>query len=123
VTKHRRNRTLDPTSIWRVSREHEESGFTLGIVRSDDSADEVEIIECQADSPVGKAGFVSGDVIIAVDGKPVRTRRSRDAELENLLPNSKVSLTFMHTAWVMNATVTIGSRAPDSGIAWGFLFP
>jgi hypothetical protein len=105
-----------------VSRERA-SGFTSGIVRSDDSANGVKMIECRADSPVGKAGLVSGDVIMAVDGKPVKTRLSLDAELENRLPNSKVSLTFMHTAWVMNATVTIGSRAPDSGIVWGLLFP
>jgi hypothetical protein len=52
----------------------------------------------------------------------VNTEQSLGAELANRNAGSKVRVTFMHVAWITNATITIGSPS-TSDYSFGFLFP
>ena len=58
------------------------------------------------------AGLVADDVLMAADGKALKNQQSL-YEIAARKPGSKVIVTFMHIAWVMNATLTVPDPADD----------
>jgi S1-C subfamily serine protease len=52
-----------------------------------------------------------GDVIVAVDGKPVKTVKALDVELGSRRPGSKVLIDYLRKAWRSDAIVTVGEPA------------
>jgi serine protease Do len=86
------------------------------------------VAEPQADSPAKKAGIEAGDVITAVDGKPIRDARDLAKRIGAMAPKASVKLTVMHKGSEKTVTLTLGelpnakeARAeigtPDSGDA------
>ena len=72
-----------------------------------DGLDGVKILDITPFSTAARAGLVVGDIIVAIDGIAVTSDETLNTELASRKPGSQVRVTFMHIAWVMEATLTI----------------
>ena len=63
-----------------------------------------------ADSPAEEAGLQTGDVVMAVDGQPVKTSDELPPRIGHLKPDDEVTLTLMRDGQRMKLDVTVGSR-------------
>ncbi len=62
----------------------------------------------QPDSPATKAGIAAGDVITAVNGKPVKGSRELAREVGMLAPGTSVKLDVLHQGETKTVTLTLG---------------
>lgn len=69
--------------------------------------------EAQADSPAAKAGVRSGDVITAIDGKPIKDSRQLARNIAAFAPGSSVTLELVRKGETKNVTVALGT-APNT---------
>jgi Outer membrane protein beta-barrel domain/PDZ domain len=82
---------------------------SLGLVAILGSSTGAEIAEVMEHSAAALAGLHPGDVINAVDGKPVRTPTDLTAQLSNRSAGDKVRLGYMlHAAWRVEVVVQLG---------------
>jgi serine protease Do len=65
--------------------------------------------EAQVDSPAAKAGIQSGDVITAVNGKPVKDSRELARQIAALAPGSSVKLDLIRKGETKTVTVALGT--------------
>jgi hypothetical protein len=77
-----------------------------------DGLDGVKILDIAPFGPAARAGLVGGDIIVALDGIAVTSDETLNTELASRKPGSQVRVTFMHIAWVMEATLTIDPEFP-----------
>jgi serine protease Do len=66
------------------------------------------VAEPQANSPASKAGIEAGDVITAVDGKPVEDARDLAKKIGALPPKTSVKLSVLHKGADKTVTLTLG---------------
>jgi serine protease Do len=66
------------------------------------------VSEPQTDSPASKAGIISGDVITAVNGAPVRDARELSRTIGAMAPGSKVKLDVMQKGKERTVDLTLG---------------
>jgi serine protease Do len=71
------------------------------------------VAEPQANSPALKAGIEAGDVITAVDGKPVKDARDLAKMIGALAPKTSVKLAILHKGSEKTVTLTLGEM-PNS---------
>jgi hypothetical protein len=85
----------------------------LGISRSSEIGGGVKNLKLTPDGLADRAGLVVGDIILAADGKAVNSEQALNDEIASRKPGSKVVVRFMHIAWVMDTTVTIGTSSSN----------
>jgi serine protease Do len=66
------------------------------------------VAEPQTDSPAAKAGVEAGDVIIAVDGSPVKDARDLAKKIGAMPPKTSVKLAVLHKGAEKTITLTLG---------------
>jgi len=66
------------------------------------------VAEPQANGPAAKAGIEAGDVITAVDGKPVRNARELARLIGGMAPNTSAKLTLLRKGSEKTVTLTLG---------------
>ena len=82
-------------------------GILPALEISSGGLDGVKILDITPFGPAARAGLVAGDIIMAIDGIAVTSDDTLNTELASRKPGSQVRVTFMHIAWVMEATLTI----------------
>ena len=86
------------------------------------------VAEPQKDSPAVQAGIEAGDVITAVDGKPVKDARDLAKKIGAMPPKTSVKLAVLHKGSEKTVTLTLGEmpaakearaegNTPDNGTA------
>jgi serine protease Do len=66
------------------------------------------VAEPQKNSPAAKAGIAAGDVITAVDGKPVKDARDLARKIGAMAPKTTVKLTVLHQGAEKDMSLTLG---------------
>jgi serine protease Do len=66
------------------------------------------VAEPQANGPAAKAGIEAGDVIISVDGNPVRNARELSRMIGGMAPNASVKLVVLRKGAEKTITLTLG---------------
>jgi serine protease Do len=90
-------------------RQRIDSGLRIG------ELGEPKVIEVRADSPADEAGIQLGDVLLAVDGRPVRKGVDFDIALINHVPNDELDLTLRRGERQIYTRLRLAARpAPDS---------
>jgi serine protease DegQ len=63
-----------------------------------------------ANGPAAKAGVKTGDILVAVEGKPVTNTATMLNLISQLTPQSQVPFSFVRDGADLNVTITIGTR-------------
>jgi serine protease DegQ len=63
-----------------------------------------------ANGPAAKAGIKTGDILVAVEGKPVTNTATMLNLISQLTPQSQVPFSFVRDGADLNVTITIGTR-------------
>ncbi|MBP0574075.1 PDZ domain-containing protein, partial [Mycobacterium tuberculosis] len=66
-----------------------------------------------SDSPAAKAGLKAGDIILSVDGRPLRNARDLQRTIAGFAPNSKVKLQVWSAGKSRDVEVTLGRFPTD----------
>ncbi|HEV2957509.1 MAG TPA: Do family serine endopeptidase [Xanthobacteraceae bacterium] len=69
--------------------------------------------EPQPNSPAAKAGIAAGDVITAVNGKPIKGSRELAREVGMMPPGTSVKFDLLHQGATKNVTLTLGEMPRD----------
>jgi serine protease Do len=72
-----------------------------------------EITSVQENSPAARAGLKMGDVVIAVDGRPIETSSELQTLLAQRQPGDRVRLTIVRDRRQMDVTVELGQFETD----------
>jgi len=67
------------------------------------------VAEPQPNSPAAKAGIQSGDVIVSLNGMPVRDARELAKRISTMAPGTSVTLDLIHNGQQKTVTVTLGT--------------
>jgi len=89
-----------------------QTGF-LGVML-DDNADVPTITGFAESSPAEKAGLKSGDVIVKVQDKPVKTRDELMEIMNKTKPGEKLAVTVKRDDKEQTVNVTLGTRPQDN---------
>jgi serine protease Do len=76
----------------------------------------VLISEVQPKSPAEKAGVQTGDVVVEIDKKPVKSTRELQLQVGAMAPGAKVELKLLREGKEKNVTIDLGER-PNKNIA------
>jgi serine protease Do len=66
------------------------------------------VAEIQPDGPAAKAGIQAGDVIIAVDGKPIVDARDFARTISAMEPSATVKVTIIRKGQQQTLNLTLG---------------
>ncbi len=72
-----------------------------------------------ASAPAGKAGLKAGDVVTAVNGKPVEDRGQLTRAVASIAPGGKATLALLRKGKKTEITVTVGTRPDEEALARG----
>jgi serine protease Do len=72
-----------------------------------------------ARAPAGKAGVKAGDVVVAVNGKPVEDRGQLTRTVAAIAPGGKAALTLLRKGKKQEIVVTVGTRPDEGALARG----
>ncbi len=76
------------------------------------------IVEVIADSPAERAGLQVGDLVVAIDGKPLSLDRSLGTAVGAYRPGDRIELTLERSGREQKAKVTLGEASDDPGRAY-----
>jgi len=78
-----------------------------------DDTQGVEVMNVMRDGPAAKAGLQKGDIITAMDNKPVNDANTLIQMVARKAPNSVVNLQVMRNKAQSSVNVTLGERQPQ----------
>lgn len=81
-----------------------------------DDAQGVEVMNVMRDGPAAKAGLQRGDIITAMDNKPVNDANTLIQMVARKAPNSVVNLQVMRNKAQSSVNVTLGERQPQEAL-------
>jgi serine protease Do len=73
----------------------------------------------QAKAPAGKAGVKAGDVVVALNGKPVESSSQLTRGVAAIPPGGKAALTLLRDGKKQEVAVTVAQRPDEEAIARG----
>ncbi len=75
-----------------------------------DKPEGVLVADVSDGTPAGKAGLKRGDIIVAVDGKPMKTPRDLTRTIGSDEPGTKVKISLLRANKPLTLSVTLGKR-------------
>lgn len=81
-----------------------------------DDTQGVEVMNVMRDGPAAKAGLQKGDIITAMDNKPVNDANTLIQMVARKAPNSVVNLQVMRDKAQSSVNVTLGERQPQEAL-------
>lgn len=81
-----------------------------------DDTQGVEVMNVMPDGPAAKAGLQKGDIITAMDNKPVDDANTLIQMVARKAPNSVVNLQVMRNKAQSSVNVTLGERQPQEAL-------
>ena len=81
-----------------------------------DDTQGVEVMNVMRDGPAAKAGLQKGDIITAMDNKPVNDANTLIQMVARKAPNSVVNLQVMRNKALSSVNVTLGERQPQEAL-------
>ncbi|UAY37353.1 trypsin-like peptidase domain-containing protein [Moraxella osloensis] len=81
-----------------------------------DDTQGVEVMNVMRDGPAAKAGLQKGDIITAMDNKPVNDANTLIQMVARKAPNSVVNLQVMRNKAQSSVDVTLGERQPQEAL-------
>ena len=81
-----------------------------------DDTQGVEVMNVMRDGPAAKAGLQKGDIITAMDNKPVNDANTLIQMVARKAPNSVVNLQVMRNKVPSSVNVTLGERQPQEAL-------
>lgn len=81
-----------------------------------DDTQGVEVMNVMPDGPAAKAGLQRGDIITAMDNKPVNDANTLIQMVARKAPNSVVNLQVMRNKAQSSVNVTLGERQPQEAL-------
>ena len=81
-----------------------------------DDTQGVEVMNVMPDGPAAKAGLQKGDIITAMDNKPVNDANTLIQMVARKAPNSVVNLQVMRNKAPSSVNVTLGERQPQEAL-------
>jgi serine protease DegS len=81
-----------------------------------DDTQGVEVMNVMPDGPAAKAGLQKGDIITAMDNKPVDDANTLIQMVSRKAPNSVVNLQVMRNKAQSSVNVTLGERQPQEAL-------
>lgn len=81
-----------------------------------DDTQGVEVMNVMRDGPAAKAGLQKGDIITAIDNKPVNDANTLIQLVARKAPNSVVNLQVMRNKAQSSVNVTLGERQPQEAL-------
>ena len=93
-----------------------EPGY-LGVTADDRQDGGVLIVNVTAASPAAQAGLLAGDVIVAIDGQPVRNMDDMAQRLAGKGAGAKLAFTVNRGGVEQRPEVTLGMRAQSRVVA------
>nr|WP_313015376.1 trypsin-like peptidase domain-containing protein [Moraxella sp. CTOTU48841] len=81
-----------------------------------DDTQGVEVMNVMPDGPAAKAGLQKGDIITAMDNKPVNDANTLIQLVARKAPNSVVNLQVMRNKAPSSVNVTLGERQPQEAL-------
>lgn len=82
-----------------------------------DDTQGVEVMNVMPDGPAAKAGLQKGDIITAMDNKPVDDANTLIQMVARKAPNSVVNLQVMRNKAPSSVNVTLGERQPQEALS------
>ena len=82
-----------------------------------DDTQGVEVMNVMRDGPAAKAGLQKGDIITAMDNKPVNDANTLIQMVARKAPNSVVNLQVMRNKAQSSVNVTLGERQPQEALS------
>ena len=82
-----------------------------------DDTQGVEVMNVMPDGPAAKAGLQKGDIITAMDNKPVNDANTLIQLVARKAPNSVVNLQVMRNKAQSSVNVTLGERQPQEALS------
>lgn len=82
-----------------------------------DDTQGVEVMNVMRDGPAAKAGLQKGDIITAMDNKPVNDANTLIQMVARKAPNSVVNLQVMRNKAPSSVNVTLGERQPQEALS------
>jgi serine protease Do len=73
----------------------------------------------QPKAPAGKAGVKAGDVVVALNGKPIESSSQLTRGVASTPPGGKVTLTLLRDGKRQEVAVTVGQRPDEEALARG----
>jgi serine protease Do len=80
-----------------------------------DRAEGVVISDVAPNSPAAKAGLMSGDVVMSIDGQPVASSADLRMRVSQAGPGASVPMSIRRGSSTMNITAKLGELPPDQG--------
>jgi len=79
------------------------------------------IQQVEKDTPAGKAGVQAGDIVVALNGKPVATSGELTRGVSAIPPGGKANLTLLRGGAKKEIAVTVGQRPGEDALGRGEL--